>query len=77
MNVAVSLKTFKKYHPRQVAKHIKAFFNGRVFIVGVGRFRVINGKMVAYKNADRKALSVMSEVNQIIKAMQMQQSVAA
>ncbi|MCE2572789.1 DUF1107 domain-containing protein [Motilimonas eburnea] len=77
MNVAVSLRTFKKYHPRQVAKHIKAFFNGRIYIVGIGRFRVVNGKLVAYKDADKKALSVMSEVNRIIKEMQMQQSVAA
>ncbi len=77
MSIAISLKTFKKYHPRQIAKHSKAFFKGRIFIVGIGRFRVINGKLVAYKNADRKALSVMTEVNTIIKELQNQQLAVA
>ena len=45
----MTLRTFKKYQPRQIAKFVRAFFNGRIFIVGLGRLRVIEGKVVAYQ----------------------------
>ena len=41
----LTLRCFKNYHPRQIAKYVKAYFNGRFFIVGLGRFRIINGKV--------------------------------
>jgi len=65
---SITLRTFKKYHPRQIAKFVKGFFNGRIFIVGLGRLRVIEGKVVAYKHQknQRDILMVVSEVNQII-----------
>lgn len=70
MNIknSITLRTFKKYHPRQIAKFVKGFFNGRIFIVGLGRLRVIEGKVVAYKHQknQRDILMVVSEVNQII-----------
>ncbi|MEL0661142.1 DUF1107 family protein, partial [Psychromonas arctica] len=39
-----TLRVFKKYHPRQIAKFAKGFFYGRIFIAGLGRFRVVDGK---------------------------------
>ena len=70
MNIknSITLRTFKKYHPRQIAKFVKGFFNGRIFIVGLGRLRVIEGKVVAYKHQknQRDIVMVVSEVNQII-----------
>jgi len=65
---SITLRTFKKYHPHQIAKFVKGFFNGRIFIVGLGRLRVIEGKVVAYKHQknQRNILMVVSEVNQII-----------
>jgi len=68
LNRSTTLRSFKKYQPRQIAKFVKAFFNGRIFIAGLGRFRVIEGKVVAYKHlkAEQKIQMVVSEINQII-----------
>jgi hypothetical protein len=63
-----TLRVFKKYQPRQVAKFAKAFFSGRIFIAGLGRFRVIEGKVVAYKHActEKKILIAVSEINKMV-----------
>ncbi|WP_354623501.1 DUF1107 domain-containing protein [Psychromonas sp. MME2] len=65
---SITLRVFKKYQPRQIAKFVKAFFNGRIFIVGLGRFRVIKGKLVAYRHqqSDKSILIAVSEINRII-----------
>jgi len=65
---SITLRTFKKYHPRQIAKFVRAFFNGRIFIVGLGRLRVIEGKVAAYQHQknDKNFLVVVSEINCII-----------
>lgn len=65
----VTLRSFKKYHPKQIAKFVKGFFNGRIFVAGFGRMRIINGKVVAYKyqQAETKILRVVSEINQAVK----------
>ena len=68
LNRSTTLRIFKKYQPRQIAKFVKGFFNGRIFIVGLGRFRVIEGKLVAYKqhNAEQKILMAVSEINKVV-----------
>jgi len=65
---SITLRTFKKYHPRQIAKFVRAFFNGRIFIVGLGRLRVIEGKVAAYQHQknDKNFLIVVSEINRTI-----------
>jgi len=65
---STTLRSFKKYQPRQIAKFVKGFFNGRIFIVGLGRFRVIDGKVVAYEhlNKEHKILIVVSEINKMV-----------
>lgn len=73
MNIknSLTLRSFKKYQPRQIAKYVKAFFNGRIFIAGLGRLRVIEGKVVAYRHQrnERNIVIVVSELNQIIKEL--------
>ncbi|MEG3754374.1 DUF1107 domain-containing protein [Psychromonas arctica] len=68
MNRPSTLRIFKKYQPRQIAKFAKGFFNGRIFIAGLGRFRVIEGKVVAYQclKAEQKVLIAVSEINQVV-----------
>ena len=63
-----TLRVFKKYQPRQIAKFAKGFFNGRIFIAGLGRFRVVDGKVVAYKHliAEQKVLMAVSEINKMV-----------
>lgn len=65
---SITLRTFKKYQPRQIAKFVRAFFNGRIFIVGLGRLRVIEGKVVAYQDQKHQKLMciAVSEINQIV-----------
>lgn len=62
------MRSFKKYQPRQIAKFVKGFFNGRIFIVGLGRLRVIEGKVVAYQHqkSERSILIAVSEINKTI-----------
>ena len=65
---SITLRSFKTYHPHQIAKFVKGFFNGRIFIVGLGRFRVINGKVVAYQYQQREKniQKVVGEINKMI-----------
>lgn len=68
---SMTLRSFKKYQPRQIAKFVKGFFNGRIFIVGLGRLRVIEGKVVAYQHqkTEKSIMIVVSEINKIISEM--------
>lgn len=68
---SITLRSFKKYQPRQIAKFVKGFFNGRIFIVGLGRLRVIEGRVVAYQHqkTEKKVLIVVSEINKVITDM--------
>ncbi|AGH81933.1 hypothetical protein PCNPT3_09975 [Psychromonas sp. CNPT3] len=79
MNIknSITLRSFKKYHPRQIAKFVKGFFNGRIFIVGLGRLRVIEGRVVAYQyqKKQQNILIVVSEINQIITEMSQRKQV--
>jgi D-arabinose 5-phosphate isomerase GutQ len=68
INKSITLRTFKKYQPRQIAKFVRAFFNGRIFIVGLGRLRVIEGKVAAYQSQknDKNFRVIVSEINRTI-----------
>ena len=68
MKNSLTLRIFKKYQPRQIAKFVKAFFNGRIYIVGLGRLRFLEGKVVAYQHqkSEKSILIVVSEINQIV-----------
>lgn len=76
---SITLRIFKKYQPRQIAKFAKGFFNGRIFIVGLGRFRIINGKVVAYKHlkAEQSILIAVSEINKIVSELSQPRGIAA
>jgi len=73
-----TLRIFKKYQPRQIAKFVKGFFNGRIFIVGLGRFRVVDGKLVAYKyvSTEQKILIAVSEINKIVYELSQPRAIA-
>jgi len=71
MKHSITLRSFKKYQPRQIAKFVKGFFNGRIFIAGLGRLRVIDGKVVAYQfqKNEKNIMMVVSEINKTINEM--------
>ncbi|MGR5065284.1 DUF1107 domain-containing protein [Photobacterium sp. DNB22_13_2] len=60
------LRVFKKYRPNQVARYVKSYFRGRLFIIGVGAFEFDCGRLLPPKKQDTKALNVLSEVNREI-----------
>ena len=63
------LRVFKKYRPNQVARYVKSYFRGRVFIVGIGAFEFDCGRLLPPKKQDTKALNVLSEVNREIQLL--------
>ena len=63
------LRIFHQYRPRQVARYVKGFFRGRVYIDGVGAFEFDCGKLLPPSRKDKRALAVMNEVNSEIRAM--------
>ncbi|WP_413699845.1 DUF1107 family protein [Psychromonas sp. KJ10-10] len=68
---SITLRSFKKYQPRQIAKFVKAFFKGRIFIAGLGRLRIVEGRVVAYQHqkTEKSILIVVSEINKIVNEM--------
>ncbi|MFD2176467.1 DUF1107 domain-containing protein [Veronia pacifica] len=63
------LRIFRQYRPLQVARHVKSFFRGRIYIQGVGAFEYDKGRLLPPVRKDKRSLAVMNEVNNQIKAM--------
>ena len=63
------LRIFQKYRPLQVARHVKSFFRGRIYIKGVGAFEYDEGRLLPPTRKNKRSLAVMSEVNNQIKSM--------
>ncbi|OBU17731.1 hypothetical protein AYY19_12640 [Photobacterium aquimaris] len=63
------LRIFQVYRPVQVAKYVKNFFKGRLFIIGIGGFEFEYGRLVPPKSTDIKLLNVLSEVNKEIQIL--------
>ena len=63
------LRIFQVYRPMQIAKHVKNFFRGRIFIMGIGCFEFDYGRLISPQSTDLKVLSVISEVNKAIKVL--------
>ena len=58
-----AMRIFKKYIPLQVAKYVKTFFRGRLYISGKGGFMFDSGRLVAEPSSDACHQSVVNEVN--------------
>ena len=63
------LRVFKHYRPNQVARYVKSYFRGRLFIIGVGGFEFDHGRLLPPRSQDLKALTVLSEVNREIQLL--------
>jgi hypothetical protein len=60
------LRIFKQYRPNQIARYVKSYFRGRLFIVGIGAFEFDYGRLLPSTKHDLKALGALSEVNREI-----------
>ncbi len=63
------LREFRQYRPRQIARYVKGFFRGKLYIYGIGVFEFDIGKLLLPSTNDKRALAVMKEVNLEIKAL--------
>ncbi len=63
------LRIFQVYRPIQVARYVKNYFRGRLFIIGIGGFEFEYGRLLPPKSADLKVLNVLSEVNKEIQLL--------
>lgn len=64
------MRIFHKYQPVLIAKHVKAFFSGRLFIHGRGAFHYAQGLLVMPDNPQPRHKETVYEINQLITQMQ-------
>ena len=63
------LRIFQVYRPMQVAKYVKNYFKGQLFIIGIGGFEFERGLLVPPQSTDINVLNVLSEVNKEIQLL--------
>ncbi|PSW15181.1 DUF1107 domain-containing protein [Photobacterium sanctipauli] len=63
------LKIFKHYRPNQVARYVKSYFRGRLYIVGIGGYEFDGGRLLPPNSKDKKVLMTLSEVNREIEQL--------
>lgn len=65
------MKIFGRYNPLQIARYVKIFFRGHLYIKGVGAFEFDQGRLQLPKKRTSDQLGVMSEVNRRILQLRM------
>ncbi|MBP8174224.1 MAG: DUF1107 domain-containing protein [Aeromonadaceae bacterium] len=60
------MRIFKKYLPVMIAKYVKTFFKGRIYIQGRGGFEFENGHLLVSKMSDRVHQCTVREINTTI-----------
>lgn len=63
------LRIFRRYHPRQIALHVKSLFRGKLSIDGVGDFEFAEGRMLLPQSKTMRSMTVVNEVNAEIKQL--------
>ena len=64
------MRIFQRYQPLLVAKHVKGFFSGRLFIHGRGGFSYAQGRLVLPEDAKPRHQETVQEINQLIAELQ-------
>ncbi|HIV56020.1 MAG TPA: DUF1107 domain-containing protein [Candidatus Anaerobiospirillum stercoravium] len=60
------MRTFVKYSPLMIAKHVASFFKGTFEIAEQGTFKFDGGKVIIDQNSNERQRKVGKEVNKII-----------
>lgn len=63
------LRIFRHYRPNQIARYVKSFFKGRIYIQGIGAYEFDGGRLLPPSRKDKRSLMVMAEVNKEIKSL--------
>lgn len=64
------MRIFQKYQPLLVAKHVKGFFSGRLYIHGRGAFNYAQGLLVPPSDAKPRHQETVQEINLLIAELQ-------
>ncbi|GAA4495585.1 DUF1107 domain-containing protein [Pseudaeromonas paramecii] len=60
------MRIFKKYLPLMIARYVKTFFKGRLYIQGRGGYQFEQGKLMMPMQADTLHKHTVQEINQTI-----------
>ncbi len=61
------MRTFRQFNSYRIAKHVKGFFEGNLYISGLGSFEFHNGQLLMPEDAGYEVRMSVSEVNREIK----------
>ena len=62
----ITMRIFKKYSPAMIAKHVRTFFKGRLYIHGRGAYEFDKGAVLMPVGADDKHRDTVRELNSYI-----------
>lgn len=65
------MRIFKQYQPLLIAKYVKTFFSGRLYIRGRGAFLYARGMLVMPDHADARHRTTVQEINRLIGQLHM------
>lgn len=60
------MRTFRKYAPLMIAKHVASFFKGQFIVESKGTFTFDGGKVVIDDNCSESEKLIGREVNKLI-----------
>lgn len=63
------MRTFVKYSPLQIAKHVSVFFKGQFSIAEQGTFQFDGGKVIINEHSSELERKIGREVNKMITSL--------
>jgi hypothetical protein len=63
------MRIFKFYSPLAIAKHVKLFFKGRIYINGRGGYVFERGRVVMPEKPDQVHSDTVTEINRRIQSL--------
>ncbi len=60
------LRVFKKFTPVLIARRVRTLYRGRFSVQGIGTYEFDKGGVVPPRDADKRSLAVVSEINREI-----------
>ena len=60
------LRVFKKFTPVLIARHVRTFYRGQFSVQGVGTYEFDRGGVRPPRDADKRSLAIVSEINREI-----------
>ncbi|PSJ47032.1 hypothetical protein C7I36_01370 [Zobellella taiwanensis] len=70
------MRIFNNYQPLLIAKHVKTFFKGRLYIRGRGAYLYAKGMLVMPEQADARHRATVQEINRVIGQLNTPQTAA-